>query len=63
MNIECLKQIITEWASELPYKINVYGYGSQFKGSAKKESDVDLAVEFLEPMSENHLTFLWMDNH
>ncbi len=63
MNIELVTQTVSEWAAKLPYKVNVYLFGSQLKGSANHGSDVDLAVEFPELKSETERTLYWIDNH
>lgn len=63
MDILFLKQIVGHWASELPYKVKVYVFGSQSKGNANANSDVDIAVEFLSPAIEIQRRLLWFDNH
>ncbi len=61
MNLNYLKNIISEWASQLPYTVKIYLYGSHANGSATNRSDIDLAFEFIE-YSENKLLF-WFENH
>ena len=54
-------ETVNLWASQLPFKVRVYFFGSYYKGTAKPDSDLDLAVEFL----ENHVNafLLWFDVH
>lgn len=63
MDIGILKQIVRIWASNLPYKIKVYLFGSQSKGNSTANSDVDIAIEFLPPTIEIQRRLLWFDNH
>jgi predicted nucleotidyltransferase len=59
MDHENLKEIIFNWASTLPVKVRVYLFGSRLKGTAKSDSDLDIAIEFLE--SDDDL--MWFDYH
>ena len=59
MDIDELKQIVTNWASKLPYRVNIYLFGSWAKGTGKDDSDLDIAMSFLEPISD----FVWYDFH
>jgi predicted nucleotidyltransferase len=52
-----IKEVVNEWAGSLPHKCRVYLFGSYHKGTTDTNSDLDIAVEFLEPYSE----FLWYD--
>ena len=61
MNIDKLKQVISPWASTLPFRVRIYLYGSQIKGTSNHESDYDFAIEFLD--SGIHRTLTWMDYH
>ena len=56
VNVENLKKIIENWASKLPYKVNIYMFGSRMKGTSKRDSDLDIAIEFLD---ENDAWLLW----
>lgn len=56
MDIENLKKIIVDWASKLPYKVNVYMFGSRVKRTEKRDSDLDIAIEFLD---EDDAWLLW----
>ena len=50
-------------AKNLPYKVKVYFFGSRFKGNADSNSDVDIALEFLDPTVKQKQVMLWFDNH
>jgi len=43
--------------------MNVYLFGSQSKDNATENSDIDIAVEFLDTLSDTERTLLWFDNH
>ncbi len=58
---ENLKQSIHQWASSIHFRIRIYFYGSCLKGTANQDSDLDLAIEFLDPWSNR--TLIWMDYH
>ena len=47
-DLEELKDLITTWASDIGYRIRVYLFGSILQGDSTEESDIDLAIEFLE---------------
>ncbi len=47
-DFEKLKDLITHWASANGYRIRVYLFGSRLQGLSTEESDLDLAIEFLE---------------
>lgn len=55
-----LKQIIIDWASKLPYEVNVFLFGSRLKGTAKQDYDLDIAIEFLE---QEEALQLWGEVH
>ena len=61
MNIDDLKRVVSNWASILPYRVRIYFYGSQIKGTSNHESDYDFAIEFLD--SGINRTLSWMDRH
>lgn len=63
MNIDKLKKIIVNWASKLPYRVNIYLFGSWVKGTVKNDSDLDIAIEFIDQMSNLDRDFLWFDFH
>jgi len=46
MNVEKIRQIVAHWASGLGRPCNIYLYGSYVEGTAIKDSDVDIAIEF-----------------
>lgn len=35
-----MRQVVSEWVSNLPYNLRIYLYGSQLKGLVKEHSDV-----------------------
>lgn len=57
IDISKLKIQINQWANSLPHKCKIYLFGSYLKGTSSEDSDLDIAVEFLEPYDE----FLWYD--
>jgi predicted nucleotidyltransferase len=61
MNIEDLNEIVHKWASGLDFRIKVYLFGSRLKGTHRADSDLDLAIEFLD--SWHNTTLLWFDFH
>ncbi|MCX5829201.1 MAG: nucleotidyltransferase domain-containing protein [Deltaproteobacteria bacterium] len=61
MDLENIKQIISNWASGINYRIRVYLFGSRLKGTHRPDSDLDLAIEFLD--SWHDTTLLWFDFH
>jgi len=60
MDIEKIKEIVTSWASKIPFQVNVYLFGSYLKGTSKPDSDIDIAIEFL---YEPEAWLLWFDVH
>lgn len=66
-DIDKLKRVIHVWASNLDYGIKVYFFGSRLNGMATKESDLDIAIEFLGPrdidprLLWNELADEWQD--
>ena len=51
---------VQRWATSLQFDVKrIYLFGSQAKGTEKKDSDIDIAIEFTEPLS----TLAWMDWH
>jgi predicted nucleotidyltransferase len=56
-----LQQKISNWASTVDFRVRIYFYGSRLKGKSTIESDLDLALEFLEGWVNRTLT--WMDFH
>lgn len=63
MDTKKLKQIIITWASNLGINCKVYLFGSQVKGAAKEDSDIDIAIEFPDVLSKDERTILWCENH
>jgi len=61
MNIKDLNEIIHKWASDLDFRIKVYLFGSRLKGTHRPDSDLDLAIEFLD--SWHDAALLWFDYH
>ncbi len=56
-----LQQTISNWASNLEFRVRIYFYGSRLNGKSTIESDLDLALEFLEGWVNR--TLIWMDFH
>ena len=63
MNNEEIIKTIKTWACDLPFQIKIYFFGSRLKGAARSDSDVDIALEFLEPSVKQKQAMLWFDNH
>lgn len=61
MNAEGLSQIVTPWAAGLNYRIRIYFFGSRLHGTHRPDSDLDLAIEFIELWCDT--TLLWFDFH
>jgi len=61
MDLENIKKIILNWASSINYRIKVYLFGSRLKGTHRPDSDLDLAIEFLDLWHDAVL--LWFDYH
>ena len=59
LTIKSLKKIVSVWASGTGYRIRVYLYGSRLKGTQKQDSDLDLAIEFLDPLIDHEV--VWYD--
>lgn len=59
MNAERLSQIVTPWAATLTYRIRIYFFGSRLKGTSRPGSDLDLAIEFLDPFINSEV--IWHD--
>lgn len=55
-----LRAIIDDWASNLEYRVRVYLFGSRLTGASREGSDLDLAIEFLEPMDSDPLA-IWKE--
>lgn len=55
MDVKRLSKIITPWAAGLNYRIRIYFFGSRLKGTHKRDSDLDLAVEFLDPLIDSEV--------
>lgn len=49
MDTEKLRQIISHWALNLAFRTRIYFYGSRLECTHKPDSDLDLAIEFLDP--------------
>ena len=47
-DFEELRDLITTWASNIGRRIRVYLFGSRLQGVSTEESDLDLAIEFLD---------------
>jgi predicted nucleotidyltransferase len=58
-----VKPIIINWASQLPFEVRIYLFGSWAKGTARSDSDVDIAIEFIEPMSKSERDEIWYEFH
>ena len=61
MRTKELKEIVSSWALKLDFRVRIYFYGSQVKGTQKTGSDYDLAIEFMDPFINTTIT--WMDYH
>ncbi|MFA5181085.1 MAG: nucleotidyltransferase domain-containing protein [Syntrophales bacterium] len=61
MNVEKMNNIVIPWATGLNYRIRIYLFGSRLKGTHRPDSDIDLAIEFLN--SWHDTTLLWFDFH
>jgi predicted nucleotidyltransferase len=59
MDVARLSQIVTPWASGLNYRIRIYFFGSRLKGTHRPDSDLDLAIEFLDPCVNSET--IWYD--
>ena len=59
MDAERLSKIISPWAASLDYRIRVYFFGSRLKGTHKQDSDLDLAIEFLDLPIDSEV--VWYD--
>lgn len=44
------------------FRIGVYLYGARAKGTARENSDVDLAVQILDHADESQRTLFWIDH-
>lgn len=62
-DISKLRKIVSNWASDLSFNFRIYLYGSQIKGLEKDNSDIDIALEILDIMSDDERMLLWFDNH
>jgi len=60
-----IRQVIIDWVTNLSIltKVRIYLYGSVLKSFVKEHSDVDIAIEILDKMSEIDRDLLWIDNH
>jgi predicted nucleotidyltransferase len=58
--LEHLQDIVRKWASTVPYRIKVYAFGSRVKGTARPDSDLDLALEVLD---NQDAWLLWFGVH
>jgi predicted nucleotidyltransferase len=63
MDINKIKKVVSEWANTLTIKVEICLFGSRSKGSSTANSDLDLALELLEPMSLSDRTLFWIDHH
>jgi len=61
MDIKRLSQIVTPWGVGLNYRIRIYFFGSRLKETHRPDSDLDLAIEFLDPWVDTSLA--WFDYH
>jgi predicted nucleotidyltransferase len=59
MELHRLQDLVSCWAAGLPCRTRIYLYGSRFEGTHRPDSDLDLALEFLEPWVNPTLT--WFD--
>ena len=58
ISINELKEIITSWALESGYKLNVYKFNPTFKNFAGNKSDIHLCLDFTMSLPENEITLL-----
>ena len=64
IEIDKLKKIVVRWAEEeVKSNCRIYLFGSQAKGTANPDSDVNIAIEFSELKLESEKTLLWRDKH
>ena len=63
MNNEKIIKTIKTWASNLPFRVKIYFFGSRLKNIARSDSDVDIALEFLDSEIKHQQILLWFDNH
>ena len=56
-----MKNNVSTWASHLNVRTKIYFYGSRLEGTNKTESDIDLALEFLDHGFNK--TLAWFDYH
>jgi len=61
MNIESIKRIIEDWASEEPLVKKVYIFGSRAANDYGEESGIDVAVEIHRLPGEESMTAAWMN--
>ena len=61
--IEKIIKAIKTWASNLPFRVKIYFFGSRLKNIARSDSDVDIALEFLDSEIKHQQILLWFDNH
>jgi predicted nucleotidyltransferase len=45
MELDEIRRVVTEWGQGEPLVLRVWMYGSRAKGTARPDSDLDLAVE------------------
>jgi predicted nucleotidyltransferase len=48
ISVEAIAEAVAPWAAQLEEKCRVFAFGSQVKGTARDDSDIDLAIEFPE---------------
>jgi predicted nucleotidyltransferase len=62
-DIKQLIPIIQGWAATVPYPIKIYLYGSRINGTPSPDSDLDMALEFLDHEDIENRMLLWFRHH
>ena len=59
MSLEPLCTVVATWAEKYPDIRRVWLYGSRVKGTARPDSDLDIAVEIHPRVFRGQSTFMW----
>lgn len=60
-NIALYAPAVIKWASSIPYSVRIYLFGSRIFGTPRADSDLDIAIEFMDTDAEDDE--VWLDCH
>jgi predicted nucleotidyltransferase len=62
-NVSQYAPAIASWASMVPFRLRIYLFGSRINGIPRPDSDLDIALEFLDSSEIEDRTRLWFNFH